>query len=407
MPWPEGIVLAHNYYGSEAPSGENLVVDAERDLLRARGHRVTEFSRRSDDVRAQGALGLARAALATPWNPFARRRLSAVVERERPAILHVHNTFPLISPAAFRAARGLPVATVLTLHNYRLFCAAAVLLREGRVCTECLDRASVLPALRYGCYRGSRAATAPLAASIALHRALGTYTDHVDAFVVFTAFQREVVVRAGLPAGRVHIRPQFHPSPPAPLPWAAREGAVYVGRLSPEKGVPVLLEAWRRLGPSAPPLVIAGDGSDRERLEGLVREWGLSSAVRFVGNVPPAEAVRLLGRSRLLVVPSLCYEGFPLVVRDALAAGVPVAASRIGALASIVEEGRGGLLFDPGDAGALAELVRDAFGAPARLAELGAGARRAFEERLTAEAGYDSLVAVYRAAAENRRRRAA
>ncbi len=406
-PWPERIVLAHNYYGSEAPSGENHVFENERDLLRARGHAVTEFARHSDTIRRQGALGLLRGALATPWNPLSRRRLRAVLERERPAVLHVHNTFPLLSPAVLHAARGLPVATVVTLHNYRLFCAAALLLRDGRVCTDCIDRASVLPALRYGCYRGSRAATAPLAASIALHRLLGTFTSHVDAFVVFTPFQRDLASRAGLPAERIHVHPQFHPAPPAvPEPWSARAGALYVGRLAPEKGVAVLLEAWRRWGADAPPLTVAGDGPERARLEAFARESGLSAAVHFLGRVSHPEVERLLGRTQLLIAPSLWFEGFPLVLREAFASGVPVAASRIGALATIVEEDRTGLLFKPGDPGDLTARVRAAFERQGRLEALGAGARRTFEERYTAEAGYRSLVSVYRQAAEVRRHRA-
>lgn len=399
--WPERIVLAHNYYGSEAPSGENLVFEAERDLLRSRGHEVIEFTRQSDEIRRSGAMGLVRGALSTPWNPFSRRRLCRVLAREEPAILHVHNTFPLLSNSVLHATRGSPTATVLTLHNHRAYCAAAVLLRGGTVCTECLDRRSVAPALRHGCYRGSRLATAPLAAAIALHRALGTLTRHVDAFIVFTEFQRDLAVRAGLPAQRIHIRPNFHPNPPASsASWALRRGALYVGRLAEEKGVPVLLEAWRRWGEAAPHLTLAGDGPDRSRLEALARDAGLATRVRFLGRVSPDQIERLLRETQVLVVPSIWFEGYPLVVREAFASGVPVAASRLGPLATIVEDGRSGIHFAAGNAEELATRLRAAFDTPGRLEALGTGARRVFEETLTVEAGYASLRTVYTAAAE-------
>ena len=205
------LLLAHNFYGSEAPSGENAVYEVERDLLRARGHQVIEFTRHSDDIRGRGAAGMLQGALATPWNPFSARALRRLITRDRPNIMHAHNTFPLISPSIFSAAHGLGIPTVLTLHNYRTYCTAGIPLRENRPCTDCLDQESVLPALRHGCYRGSRVATLPLAAMIALHRGLGTWQRHVDAFIALTAFQRDKLVAAGLPAPRVHLKPHSIP----------------------------------------------------------------------------------------------------------------------------------------------------------------------------------------------------
>jgi glycosyltransferase involved in cell wall biosynthesis len=397
------VLLAHSYYGASAPSGENLIFEAERDLLAARGHDVCTFTRRSDGLRAAGVRGLVLGALGTPWNPLAARELRRALRAARPDVLHVHNTFPLLSPAVFHAARGLPAAIVLTLHNHRLYCAAATLARDGAPCTACLDRRSVLPALRHGCYRASRLATAPLAASIALHRRLGTW-DAVDAFVVLTEFARDLAVRAGLPRERLHVKPNFHPDPPAVVPWAARRPVVlYVGRLSAEKGPRVLVEAWRRWGAAAPALEIAGDGPERAALE--ARAAGLAN-VRFLGTLAPAEVAARLGRARLLVVPSTCFEGFPLVVREAFAAGVPVAASRLGALPAIVEEGRSGLLFAPNDPVDLARAVARAWADEPGLAALGAGARAAFEARYTADASHEALVAVYAAARARRAARA-
>lgn len=392
------IVLAHNHYGSGAPSGENAVFAAERRLLEERGHHVVPFERHSDSLRSRGVAGLIAGAIATPWNAASGRALRALLERERPDVLHVHNPFPLLSPAVFHAARGLPVATVWTLHNYRPFCAAATLLRDGRPCTECIDRRSAAPGLVHGCYRGSRLATAPVAAMIELLRRAGTLRDAVDAFVVLTGFQRELVVRAGIRPERVHVKANFHPAPPAPLPWDRREPRVlYAGRLGPEKGVRVLLDAWS-LWPEAPLLEIAGDGPERLALEERARHHRLGDRVRFLGQLPHAEVERRLAGARVLAVPSLCFEGFPLTVRDAFAAGVPVAASRIGALARIVDEGTTGILFGAGDPADLARRLAAAWAEPDRLAAMGVGARAAFDAQCTADVTHERLLAIYEAA---------
>ena len=402
------ILLLHNHYRSTSPSGENAAFALERDLLARAGHEVRTFERHSDELAAAGALGVLRGAAATPWNPFAARALRREVEAFRPEVVHAHNTFPLLSPAVFPAA-GRRAARVLTLHNYRLFCAAAVPVRAGRVCTECLDRRSVLPALRHGCYRGSRLATAPVALGVALARATGLWRRHVDAFVALTAFQRDVLVAAGLPAERVLVKPNFYPGDPAVVPWAARrDAAVYVGRLSEEKGVGHLLDAWAAWGGEAPPLRVVGDGPLRQALEARARAAGLGPArVAFLGRLAPAEAEAEIAAARLLLVPSVWFEGFPLVLREALAFGTPAAVSAIGPLPSLVEDGRAGLIFRPGDPAALLAAVRGAWGEPGALERLGAAARRAFEARYGEVENLRLLLDVYRAAAAWRRAREA
>ena len=391
------ILRVHNFYGSEAPSGENQVFVDEGALLAAHGHEVHTLSRHSDEIRRQGALGAIRGALATPWNPLMARAMRAVVRRLRPAVVHVHNTFPLISNAIFPAI-GSRAARVLTLHNYRLFCPAAIPLRAGAVCTQCLDRGSVLPALRYGCYRGSRAATLPLAISVGLHRWLGTWRDQVDAFIALTAFQREVMVAAGLPAERVHVKPNFYPGNPAVIPWAARRPVVvFVGRLTAEKGVATLVQAWLDWGEAAPELRIIGEGGLRPALERLAA-GAPRVPVRFVGQVAGEAAQAEIARARLLVLPSECFEGFPLVLREAFAFGTPAAVSALGPLPSLVKAGENGVLFAPGDPGALLAAVRGVWARPAALERLGQGARAAFAAHYTAEATLRALMNIYEAA---------
>src|SRR3954463_5671491 len=228
---PRRILLAHNYYGSSAPSGENQAFDLEKALLERRGHEVRVYSRHSDEIRGRGALGVLQGALATPWNPRSVRAIRRVIDEFQPDVVHVHNTFPLISPAIFPGIASR-AARVLTLHNYRLFCPAGIPLRDGKPCTECLDRKSVLPALRYGCYRGSRLATAPLALGVSLNRRRGVWENDVDAFIALTDFQREMMVAAGLPAHKVLVKPNFYPGQPQRIPWTSRrQGVVFAGRL--------------------------------------------------------------------------------------------------------------------------------------------------------------------------------
>ncbi len=350
------ILLVHNFYDSAIPSGENRVFLAEATLLRKKGNAVIEFTRHSDEFRERGVIGTFQGAFSTPWNPFSERKILSVLHHERPDIMHVHNFFPLLSPAIFYAAKGLGTATVMTLHNYRLFCAAGIPMRNGRPCTLCLDRKSVAPALRYGCYRDSRAATIFMALMIMLHRTMHTWRSRVDAFIVMSDFQKCLMARAGLPDKAIHIKPQFYPNPPDPQPWAERvEKVIFIGRLGEEKGVQVLFEAWRAWGLDAPFLEVIGDGPLRISLSQAVVSGGLTNRVVFTGQLPFDETQQHLSSARLLVIPSLCFEGFPMVVREAFALGVPVIASRLGPLPDIVEEGVAGALFEAGNAQDLLE----------------------------------------------------
>jgi glycosyltransferase involved in cell wall biosynthesis len=393
------VLLVHNYYGSAAPSGENQVFEAEGKLLRQRGHEVSEFIRHSDAIRAKGAWGALQGALSTPWNPFASKAIKLVVAARQPDVVHVHNTFPLLSPAIFHAI-GHRSTRVLTLHNYRLFCPAAIPMRAGHVCTDCLDRRSVLPALQHGCYRGSRLATLPLAANVALHRFLGTWTKRVDAFIALTEFQRERMIEAGLPADLVHVKPNFYPGNPAIVPWADRRpSVVFAGRLSAEKGVLALVRAWMMWGASAPELRIVGDGDLRGELVRLAATTP-EVPIRFLGQFGGAAAQEEIARARLLVLPSECFEGFPMVVREAFAFGTPAAVSNIGPLPSIVRQGENGVVYAPGDPQSLLGVVRTAWETAGELERLAAGARRSFEALYTEEENYRMLMTIYAQAME-------
>ena len=394
------VLLLHNFYGSEAPSGENVVFEAEKALLEQHGHTVQVFTRHSDEIRTQGLRGAIEGAAAVPWNPFAAAALRKLVDDFLPDVVHAHNTFPLISPAIFHAI-GQRAARVLTLHNYRLLCPAAIPMRDGKVCTDCIRQRSVLPALQHACYRGSRLATLPLAMNVALHRRIGTWQHQVDAFIALSEFQRQLMAQGGLPVERLHVKPNFYAGNPSVIPFSERlDYVVFVGRLGQEKGVRTLIDAWRSWGEHAPELRLVGDGPLREQFKRQAQ--GLR--IRFMGQIPANEAQAQIANACLLVLPSECFEGFPMVVREAFAFGTPVAVSRLGPLPSIVDHGVNGVVFEPANAASLLQVVRDTMANAGLQARLAAGARHSFETLYNEQANYQLSLQIYeRAIAVNKR----
>lgn len=371
-----------------------MVFEEELALLQRRGHEVKKFVRFSDEIRARGALGIAQGALSTPWNHRSALAIRREVDRFKPDVVHVHNTFPLLSPAIFHGIGNRSVR-VLTLHNYRLFCPAAIPMRDGKVCVECLESKSSWSSLRYGCYRGSRLATFPLALSVMLHRQVGTWTKQVDAFIALTEFQRELMIAAGLPGDRVHVKPNFYAGSPKPAPWSNRGNyAMFAGRLSHEKGVEYLIRAWLIWGKAAPELRIVGDGPLRESLQKMV-SLAPEAQIRFLGQLTPVDAEQQIARAMLLVLPSICFEGFPMVIREAFAYGTPTAVSNLGPLPSIVRHGVSGLVFQPRDVDSLFYTVRGAWSDPSLLEKLGEGARGEFTSLYNEDANYHTLMNIY------------
>ena len=392
------VLLVHSFYGAGAPSGENAAVIAERDLLLSRGIDVAEFFRFGDDLRKPSEWGRISGAVVggalTPWNPAIVWHIRRALRRVRPDVVHVHNSFPSISPAIFSAI-GDRAARVMTLHNYRVFCPAAIPTRGGGVCTECLDAKSVIPSLLHGCYRGSHFATLPVATSVWLHRKLGTWDRHVDAFIALTEFQRATMIAAGLRSDITYVKPPSFPGDPPNMPWEARsDEVVYVGRLSEEKGVAHLIAAWRiwsQQGVNVPMLSVVGDGPLREALQS--DSSGLP--VRFFGKLTSQDAQDRISRAKLLILPSICFEGFPMVIREAYALGTPVAGSDVGPIPSIIRSGENGFTFSAGDPAAMMNAIRAAWTSNGFLQRLSIGARASFESQYTDEINYETLMKIY------------
>lgn len=380
------IALFHNRYRERG--GEDTAVEAQCALLAKAGHEVNLFSvDNREEIR--GVRGALRAARETRWNPRTLARTHAFLDEHPSDVAHVHNFFPLLSPSLHHALsrRGVPV--VQTLHNYRLLCANSMLQRAGRTCEECVVRGP-WNAVRYGCYRGSRVQTAVWADMVSYHRRRGTWQD-VDAFTTPSEFARRKLLAADLPEARVYVVPN-PVADPGPV-TAPGEGAVYVGRLSPEKGVDLLLTAWRELGGA--PLTIVGDGPERARLHRLAE--GVPG-VQWLGAVPQHRAQEAVAKAAFVVLPSRWYEVFPMVALEAFASGRAVVVPDRGALAELVEPGRTGAHFTFGNAAALADACRDLLSRPEHTRSLGAGARATYEELYAPEQTLASLERVYRAA---------
>jgi glycosyltransferase involved in cell wall biosynthesis len=378
------ILRVHNYY--QQPGGEDQSFAAEIALLEQHGHEVLRFTAHNDAIKDMNRLEAARK---TVWNGAMAAELRELLRRERPQLVHFENTFPLISPAAYYAVRaeGLPV--VQSLRNYRLFCANAYFFRDGVVCEECLGRLVPWPAVAHACYRDSRLASGAVAALLVSHRLMGTWQRQVDRYVALTEFGRQKFIEGGLPADKIVVKPNFVTPDPGPGDGAGGY-ALFVGRLSPEKGVETLLKAWEQVGPSLP-LKVVGDGPLRESVEAAAR----TQAVEWLGQRRPADVLALMKQAHSLIFPSGWYEGFPRVIVEAFAVGLPVIASNIGSMASLIEPGRTGLHVRPGDAADLARAVLWAADHPAEWTAMRSIARGTYLERYTAEQNYRMLMAIY------------
>ena len=298
------VLIAHNAY--QQRGGEDSVVADEVELLRAGGHEVMQMSAHNDDIAQMGRLELAAGTL---WSGASARQMRALCSAFRPDVVHVHNSFPLLSPAVHWAAQEAGVPVVQTLHNFRLLCPQAMLLREGRVCEDCVGRLPWRGAMR-GCYRGSVTQSTLLAGMLALHRGLGTWHRRVNRFIALNSFCRDKFVQGGLPAARVVVKPNFVDLP-LPPPHR-REGLLFVGRLSPEKGLGVLAAASREL---AAPVTVVGSGPMEQSLRG---EPGL----RLLGAMPMDQVMKQMQSAAALVLPSVWYENFPRTLVEAWACGL-------------------------------------------------------------------------------------
>jgi glycosyltransferase involved in cell wall biosynthesis len=386
------ILQLHNRHGSRG--GADEVMDLERDLLVGAGHDVDQIT-----VGAGGSRSAVRDGVAAVWNRGAVAAVGDHIDVSRPDVVHVHTPFPVMSPAVFRVASKRGCATVATCHSYRYSCIRGTLLRDGALCESCVGSRLKLAGVVHGCYHDSRVASIPMTASLALHRAIGTFDHSVDRFVAMTDFARALLVRDGVDARAVAVKPNAVPDPGEPFPAADRgPHVVFVGRLVEEKGIQTLMDA-ARLAPDVR-VVVAGDGPLRPLVE---QTAAALPTLEYLGWVSEQLVTELLATASVAVIPSEWYEAAaPLTLLRALALGTPVVCSDLENICGDVRRYGAGRVFQTGSAPALAQALGAALADADWRARASAEARALYLRRHTPSATVDALEAIYAEAVATR-----
>lgn len=379
------ILVCHNFY--QQPGGEDKVFAEETALLENHGHSVVRYTRHNDDLNTIGKVEALRSLF---WNSQTLRELGEIIDTERPDILHCHNTFPLISPSAYAAATRGNIAVVQTLHNYRMVCPNAQFLRDGKVCTTCATKTFAWPAIRHACYRSSKFASAAIALQQTSRRIFDPKSSRVDRYIALTEFSKKTFVNSGLPGEKIAVKPNFVAKDPG-VGSGVGGYAVFVGRLSEEKGIRTLLEAWQQL-PMNLGLKILGDGPLGDHVAAAAQT---DRRINWLGHQPTTAVNAALAEAKFLIMPSIWFETFGLSMIEAYAHGTPVIASNLGAMAEIVKHGKTGFLFEPRQAGELAATIERANNDGALLQAMRQNARQEFEQHYSANRNYKQLISVY------------
>lgn len=321
--------MAHNRYREAQPSGENTIVDSEIAQLTAAGVEVLPFIRSSDEIPSMSKAAKALLPISPIWAPRAQQDLSRLLTEHRPDVLHLHNPYPLISPWVVRTAHKHGVPVVQTVHNYRQVCSSGIYFRDGVICQDCKGRALGIPAIKHRCYRDSAAQSALMATTLAVHR--GTWRS-VDRYIALTTAIADHLREYGIPDDRIVVKPNAVPDPGRPAPLG--DGFLYMARLSPEKGVDLLLDAWRRhpvgtLGT----LRIAGDGELRPLVEAAVAE---RPDVVYLGQLDRAGVQAAVEASAVVIAASMWHDVLPTVIIEALSSGRPVLGTALGGIPYLV-----------------------------------------------------------------------
>jgi glycosyltransferase involved in cell wall biosynthesis len=373
------ILFVHNAYQNFG--GEDAVVNAEIALLQSHGHQVEFYKRHNDELHH---LSPASAAVTTIWSGRSVDEVNTVCNTLQPDVIHVHNTFPLISPSIYWTAARNKIPVVQTLHNFRFLCPQGTFLRNGAICEDCLGKAPWRAVVRK-CYRESAPQSAVLVSMLGAHRTAGTYRNKVTRYIALSAFSRDRFIEGGLPAEQLRIKPNFVVSETQP-DWDDRHGGLFVGRLSNEKGIDTLLEAVR-----------IGANTDIEVIGGGPYEAAVAKRFeeRYLGFLSRNDIMEKMRSASFLIVPSVCYEQLPTTILEAFSSGLPVIASRLGALVDIVRDGVTGLLFNPGDAADLAAKIAWANAHPGEMQRMGRAARAEYEVKYTPSINYQMLMEIY------------
>ncbi|HET9717853.1 MAG TPA: glycosyltransferase family 4 protein [Pseudolabrys sp.] len=382
------VLLVHNFY--QIPGGEDSVVQDELSVLKNNGVDVKLFSVTNDDIR--GMSGKIATAVQAVYSPRARHQLAKQLAEFVPDVVHVHNFFPLLSPSIFDACRDAGVPSVLTLHNFRILSPAA-LLHPDEITRKHRLRDSCWWSVPKGIYRNSVVGTLAVAAMIEFHKRAGTWSRKVDRFIALTDAAKQMFAQAGLPAERIVVKPNCVARPPASHD-TPRHGGLFVGRLDEQKGIELILRAWKEIDY---PLRIIGDGPLSELVQRSV-----NNRIVYLGRLPRHAVQQEMQAAKFLIFPSVGFEMFPMTIVEAFANRLPVICSELPILRELVEPGINGLVFAPGDSNAIVARVRWALSNPSALDELGRHAHSIYEDRYTPEANFNGLIRIYRSLLQNR-----
>jgi glycosyltransferase involved in cell wall biosynthesis len=384
------VLIAHNRY--QQSGGEDIVVAAESDMLSAHGHTVDRLEVDNDHI--QGTLSRITASVESIYSPESRQLMKRAIENARPDVVHIHNFFPAFSPSVFYACADANVPVVHTLHNYRILCASATLFRDGHLCEECVSTRSFLPGIRHACYRSSRIGSAVAGFGMALHSQIGTWANKVSAFIALSPFAAGKLGSFRIPREKIVVKPN------SAVDRGVGSGdgsyAVFAGRLSAEKGVQTLIDA-DAAGALCMDVVILGDGSMRSEVQRVAERPG--SRLICKGFVSHDQILDYMRSARVLIMPSLCYEGgLPLAIIEAFSFGLPVIGADLGNTGALVQPGETGLLYRAGDHHALSSMLAWYADNPAAAQHMRKGARAYYLAEHTPEKNYQRLIEIYQSA---------
>jgi glycosyltransferase involved in cell wall biosynthesis len=385
------ILLLHNRY--QIAGGEDGVVQAEKHLLETNGDQVELLEVSNDDIKS--AWDKMTTAVKAVYSYAAKKSVSEKIAQFHPDVVHVHNFFPLLSPAIYDACKEKNLPVVQTLHNYRLACPKAMPFRDGNICEDCFTKPIHWPGIVHSCYRNSRIQSSVVALMNSWHKLKRTWQTKVDAYIVFTEFQKQKMTEAGLPGDKIYIKPNFVFAPDnLDINKPKNNYILFVGRLSEEKGVSLLIDAYLNSNLSIP-LKIVGDGFLLNDLKQQAAANHASNLIEFLGFQDKSKILQLMSNAQFLVFPSIWYEGFPLTVAEAYACSLPVIAPKLGGLPEIIEDGVTGLTFEAGNVKDLAAKIEYAIEHPQILLNLSRGARLAYENKYNPTSNYQQLTAIY------------
>ena len=383
------ILIVHNHYGNYAFGGEGMVMQAEAELMRSHGHEVFVYERTNSEIAQRSVCGKIKAFWDMTWSPEGYKAISDVIDRFKPDIMHVHNYKFLLSPAVFKAAKEKGVATVHTLHNYRLCCPSGQFMCNQKVCEDCLNDQRYYRIL----WRKCRDRKSFIKNFFELYLFYGNikrkgYQKWIDAYICLSEFAKAKLIKCDFPSNKLYIKPHFMPDPMHGRHISQSGfGAIFVGRLSTEKGIGTLLEAWKGINY---PLTIVGDGPLRATLEKAAPD-----NVKFVGFQDRQDVLKLIQESAFMVFPSELYETFGLSILESMAVGKTVIASDLGPRGEIVDDGITGLLFEAGNVLDLKSKIKHAISNQSFIKSMGKHARDKYLQQYTPELNYKILMHIY------------